>query len=300
MKYFMKKFVGIGLGAMLISCAALCGCGETPAPSPTEKKPQYAVPAEIPSVAANDESFSVKNIAKREDSPLAGKTFYWLGSSVTYGSASQGESMADYLAAYTGCTSVKEAVSGTTIYDDGGNGDSGAKSYTRRMVKGTAFDKTAQIDALICQISTNDARNDRLTKWGKMRDDEGVYKDYFDKSTTLGGVEYIIAYAIETWQCPVYFYSGAYFGDSGTRASTNPTGTNYGKLVDEVKKIATKWQNMGYEVGVIDLFNDEAFNATASDEYYKWATSDAIHPKRAGYAQWWTPYFEAYLLNVFD
>jgi len=51
----------------------------------------------------------------------------------------------------------------------------------------------------------------------------------------------------------------------------------------------------GFEVGVIDLFNDEEFNAVASDAYYSWATSDAIHPKKAGYLQWWTPYFESYL-----
>ncbi|MBP5242581.1 MAG: hypothetical protein J6Z36_02700 [Clostridia bacterium] len=72
--------------------------------------------------------------------------------------------MADYLAALTGCVSVKEAVSGTTIYDDGGRGDSGAKSYTRRLKNSTAFDKTATIDAFVCQISTNDCTQDRLNK----------------------------------------------------------------------------------------------------------------------------------------
>lgn len=41
----------------------------------------------------------------------------------------------------------------------------------------------------------------------------------------------------------------------------------------------------GFEI--IDLFNDGDFNKQASDKYYKWATSDPIHPKKAGYLEWW-------------
>ena len=78
--------------------------------------------------------------------------------------------------------------------------------------------------------------------------------------------------------------------------SANPKGTAYGELVSQVKQVVDKWSELGYDVGVIDLYNDTDFNAHVSDEYYKWATSDAIHPKRAGYLQWWTPYFEQYLI----
>ena len=107
---------------------------------------------------------------------------------------------------------------------------------------------------------------------------------------------YLSAISI-TWGCPVYFYSGSYFGDTGTRKSTNPTGTEYAKLVDQVIEIADKYnQFMDFKVGVIDLYNDADFNAVVSDKYYKWVMSDAIHPKAAGYLQWWTPYFESYLV----
>lgn len=292
------KYLTVASAITVFSLAfALGGCA--PQKQPEEvvyPEPEYGIDETL--MADNDPNadiFAISNVTKKENSPLEGKTIYWLGSSVTYGSASYAQSMADYLAAMTGCISKKEAVSGTTLYDDGGTGDSGAKSYTRRMLNSSVFDKDEQIDAFICQISTNDARNDRLNKWGEMRTDNEIVVEAFDRSTTLGGVEFIIAYVRETWNCPVYFYSGGYFGDEGTRKSTNPTGTNYGKLVDEVKKIADKWYDMGYEVGVIDLFNDEEFNAKASDDYYKWCMSDAIHPKRAGYYQWWTPYFENYL-----
>lgn len=296
----MKK-LGRGLAVITAACtvtSCLCACGRK-RPAETGGKPEivvdYTVESKVPDFIGNDERYAVKNIEKKADSPLAGKTIYWLGSSVTYGSAAYGESMADFLAATTGCVSKKEAVSGTTIYDDGGNGDSGVRSYTRRMVNSTVFDKTEHVDAFVCQISTNDARNDRLDKWGQITPGE-FGSDKFDRKTTLGGAEFIIAYVVETWNCPVYFYSGAYFGDSGLRSGTNPTGTNYGKLVDEIKKIAEKWSNDGYDVKVIDMYNDEKFNAVVNDEYYGWCMSDAIHPRRAGYLQWWTPYIESRLV----
>lgn len=300
----MKKRASLAAAVLLAALSLCCACGEKeqepPAPTPPENtaaEPQYTVSESDLSLDANGETFVASAVKRRENSPLSGKLFYWLGSSVTYGAASDGESMAEYLAALTGCTSVKEAVSGTTIFDDGGNGDSGAKSYTRRMINSTVFDKEARPDAFICQISTNDCTNARLSKRGEMLSYVPDYIQDCDRGTTLGGVEYIIRYVLDTWGCPVYFYSGSYFGDSGTRANSDPKGSEYGKLVEQVKEIAKKWYDDGYEVKVIDLYGDESLNAAVTDEYYKWCTSDAIHPKKAGYLNWWTPYFEAFLLN---
>ena len=60
----------------------------------------------------------------------------------------------------------------------------------------------------------------------------------------------------EVWNCPVYFYSGAYFGD-GDRVSQSVKGEDYGQFVNEVKAIAEKWMNYnGTQVGVIDMFHD--------------------------------------------
>ena len=250
-------------------------------------------------LTANDARFDVSKVEKVGGHPLEGKKIFWLGSSVTYGASSEGESMADFLAAKTGAICVKEAISGTTIYDNGGLGNSGDKSYTRRLYNGKILDPDEKIDAFICQISTNDARNEALSHRGSITPDDVLHFEDFDRSTTLGGVEFIISYATETWNCPVYFYSGSYFGDgSGTRKNSNPKGSEYGKLVNEVKQIVEKWNKVSYaDVHVIDLFNDEEFNAKVSDKYYTWATSDPVHPKKAGYLQWWTPYFEYYLLN---
>ena len=301
----MKKFTKLLLPLVALTCTQVIACGNTTTITPTTTPEivvpeiQYTLEEEIVAgVTANDKKYSATNVTQREDSPLKGKTIYWLGSSVTYGSASEGESMADYLQALTGCISKKDAVSGTTIFDDNKTADTGLNSYTRRLKNSKVFDKSEKVDAFVCQISTNDARNDRLTKRGYLTHEDKIEMDDFDLATTLGGIEFIISYVSSTWGCPVYFYSGSYFGDTGDRKSTNPTGTNYAQLIKEVHEVAEKWNAYeDFKVRVIDLYNDEDFNAQASNTYYKWATSDAIHPRRAGYLQWWTPYFENFFIK---
>jgi len=252
---------------------------------------------------ANDAKYSVKNVLQDEDNPLKGKKIYWLGSSVTYGSASESESMADFLAAKAGCISVKEAVSGTTLFDDNASADTGEKSYVRRLKTSKNFNVEDKIDAFVCQISTNDCTSARLNKRGTISPNEIIEKEKFNTKTTLGAIEYIISYVTENWECPIYFYSGAHFTDGSNKAerqNSNPKGSDYGKLVEQVHQIADKFNEYaGFHVEVIDLFNDEKFNNQVSKSYYSWATSDPIHPKKAGYLQWWTPYFEAHLINSF-
>ena len=50
-----------------------------------------------------------------KNSPLKGKNFIFLGSSVTKGFAAYGQSFADMIAARNDAHCVKEAVSGTTL-----------------------------------------------------------------------------------------------------------------------------------------------------------------------------------------
>ena len=260
---------------------------------------QIFIPANC---SANDARFDCANQPREENHPLKGRIFYWLGSSVTYGSAANGQSMADYLAAKSGCISKKDAVSGTTMYDDGASSATGANSYVRRLQNSLIYDPNHDaVDAFICQISTNDCTNDRLSKRGQMAAEDDFDYESFDKATTLGAVEFIIGYAAEVFDCPIYFYSGGYFGDGNDksqRQNSNPKGSEYGKLVDQVKAIAEKWNaKAGVEVRVIDLYHDQEFNEEASASYYAWAMNDPIHPRKAGYLQWWMPYFEARLIN---
>ncbi len=303
----MKRFVMLFASALLSGgCGAQTPSQEAPVSSAVQEiKPEYAIPKDedIPQgVSAGDARYDVMKVQAVEKHPLKNKIIYWLGSSVTYGSAADGQSMADFLMAKTDCISKKSAVSGTTMYDDGASSATGANSYVRRLMNSQVYDPNNDaVDAFICQISTNDCTNDRLAKRGQMAPADDFDYESFDKATTLGAVEFIIGYVAEVFDCPIYFYSGAYFGDGSDKAqrqNANPKGSEYGKLVDQVIAIAEKWNaKPGVDVGVIDLYHDEDFNAAASAAYYSWAMNDPIHPRKAGYLQWWMPYFEARLIK---
>ncbi len=296
----MKRFYRMMLLAMAVTlCAAAVACGapktaEEVKPTFVPHKPLYTPEEEqVGAFQASDARFKLSRIEQQPDSPLAGKVIYWLGSSVTDGQNADHVAVAEYLAARTGAVCKKDAVSGTTLLDDGSNEHN---SYTARLMSSTTLDPSEKIDAFICQISTNDCKSVNVGQWGEMTAPEVTDRNAFDLSTSIGGVEFIIAYVTETWHCPVYFYSGAYFGDEGVRSNADPSGTDYGRFIEEIRKVAAKWNTIdGYCVEIIDLYNDASFNARVSDAYYKWATADAIHPKLAGFLQWWEPYFEAFL-----
>ena len=81
----------------------------------------------------NAEKYSLENIEPLENSPLEGKRICYLGSSVTLGLYSMDVSFADYISYRNGCEYVKEAVSGTTLVDNG------KTSYIQRMKNNSAF-----------------------------------------------------------------------------------------------------------------------------------------------------------------
>lgn len=122
---------------------------------------------------------------------LTGKTVLFLGSSVTYGSASGGVSFADIMAEKLGFHCIKEAVSGTTLADLDGT------SYVSRLKK---LDPTTKADLLICQLSTNDAsQNIPLEK-------------------TESAIRSILEYTKATFACPVVFYTGTYYESPAYKA----------------------------------------------------------------------------------
>lgn len=230
---------------------------------------------EVPVTSAgNKEEYSVKNFAALPSSPLSGKTFLFLGSSVTYGEGSFGEAIPDYLAKKHGCVSIKEAVSGTTLADvDSPNG----KSYVARFEEYLAReDKATSLDGFILQLSTNDIR--LMDRWGEMTDEDVKDVSAFDKTTTLGAMETIIAKAQAQYGCPVYVYTNSYYNDV------------YGQLVSKAAPLAKKWG-----ITLLNLHDDETFNAISKEEKDLYM-NDSIHPSRAGYRDWWLPRFENMLL----
>ena len=214
----------------------------------------------------NAEQYHPENVAANPDSPLQGKKLFFLGSSVTYGSAALEKSMADYLAAVDGCVVTKDAVNGTTLVDQGAN------SYVKRLKHHGADE---QYDAVIVQLSTNDAS--KKATLGAVS--EG--KDGFDTQTIVGAIEEIIRYAKETWNCPVLFYTGTHY-DSEL----------YGQMVETLYALQEKW-----DIGIIDQWNDPEMNAVSAEDY-AFYMDDKIHPTQAGYYLWWLPNFERALTEA--
>ena len=212
-------------------------------------------------LAGNAKEYAPENVTSLPESPLSGRHIIFLGSSVTYGAAAKGVSFAEYIAARNSCTVTKEAVSGTTLTD------SGPDSYVARLK--TIRDTKA--DLFVCQLSTNDASQKKPL--GSIAD--GFDPGSFDTKTVAGAIEWIIAYAADKWNCPVAFYTNPRYDSKA-----------YADMQELLIRIAEKW-----EIGVIDLWADETFNAITSEQRALYL-ADAIHPTQAGYLLWWTPVME--------
>lgn len=197
---------------------------------------------------------------------LKGKTIVFLGSSVTYGSASDGYSMCEYINEKTGADVKKWALSGTTLADINEN------SYVNRLK--LHIDSQKQCDLFICQLSTNDTSRD--VSLGEISDYEN--EECFDVSTVAGAIEYIIARVKNKWNCPIAFYTGTFFESD-----------MYQKMVDLLFDLQKKW-----DFDVIDLWNDKQMRNVDKNAYERYM-SNPIHPTKEGYAQWWGPKFVDYL-----
>lgn len=212
----------------------------------------------------NGNMYSISN-SQEIQSSLEGKHIIFLGSSVTYGYGSKGKSFVDYMVKQDKITAIKEAKSGTTLVDDKNS------SYVSRM---KTIDKNFKADAFVCQLSTNDATQGKPL--GEISNSFNM--DDFDTHTVAGAMEYIIAYAKETWNCPVIFYTGTKYDSD-----------EYAKMVELTLALQQKWN-----IGVIDLWNNEEMNNVSPADYKVYMT-DKIHPTRAGYRDWWLPVMREYL-----
>ncbi len=200
--------------------------------------------------------------------PLSGKTILWLGSSVTYGAEAGGHySMVDAVRdLHPALVCEKYAISATTLVNQS------ESSYVARL---KMIRKDRKADLVVVQLSTNDATTGK--PFGAIA--EGMDPAEFDDTTIAGAIETIIAYARDTFPCPVVFYSGAYCQKE-----------NYPEMVQLLLDIQKKW-----DIGVIDLFNNAEMTAIYGTDQYHSYMFDEVHPNRSGYVEWWTPVIDAYL-----
>lgn len=226
----------------------------------------------------NASAYDLANLPAAEPSVLTGKRILFLGSSVTYGAASQGQSFVDLFAALDSVQATKEAISGTTLVDRPstwaeqmfGNGD----SYVTRLQK---YDSHTDFDAIVFQLSTNDATTHQpLGEISSSFDPSD-----FDVLTITGALEFIASYCAHHWAAPLVFYTGSYYES-----------TEYSAMVTRLRELAEKWH-----FAVIDLFSDSAFNAIPRADYTLFM-ADPIHPTKAGYLRWWYPEMKAQLIEI--
>lgn len=219
------------------------------------------------SLPGNGEGYSPDRLSADAESPLKNKRLIFLGSSVTYGSASGGVSFADYIRVLDGCEVIKEAVPGTTLTRGGGD------SYTERLGRTEA----ESCDLFVCQLSTNDAS--KGCPLGEPSESEDPAD--FDLDTVAGAIEHVISFARGKWGCPVVFY-------------TNPPYDSEA-YADMVRLLLGISARRGVEV--IDLWNGSGFGEM-TEEKRKLYMADRIHPTKAGYLEWWTPLFRKTLREV--
>lgn len=225
---------------------------------------------QLTKMPGNAPEYAVANSVENPASPLKGKKIIFLGSSVMAGTMAMNESVCDYLQKEDGVIAYKEALAGTSMVDK----DQMGPSFIKRM---HTIPADFEADLFVCQLSTNDfSQNMPLGKIAESFD----RKD-FDTLTIAGAIEYIISYARETWQCPILFYSGTKFN-----------GELYRQMVDLLLAIKEKWN-----INVLDLWNDVDLS-TMEDSVYDLYMSDPIHPTRAGYKLWWTPFFRQRLTEL--
>lgn len=203
-------------------------------------------------------------IAHTTDKPV----YYFLGSSVTIGFANNGVSFADYMAKENDWICHKRAISGTTLVD------SGIKSYVQRL--DNDIPKNARIDHMICQLSTNDATQNKPL--GSLSDSYDV--DTLDRTTIYGALEYIAYYCRNVLNCELSFY-------------TNPRYSNdlYTWMMDAVYEVADKW-----DLRVIDFYNYRNMEPLSAETLRSYM-SDDIHPNADGYhwmANEMSKYLETY------
>ena len=216
----------------------------------------------------NSDAYDMNTVEPISESPLEGKRVLFLGSSVTYGSASLCQGIPEYFAKRFSCDYTKEAVSGTTLVDNGKD------SYVQRLLNNV--DREQSYDLVVCQLSTNDAsKNKSLGEISSSYD-----LNDFDTSTITGAIEYIICYSKQTWGCNVVFYTGSRYDSP-----------EYDAMVSRLLDLEEKWN-----IKVLDLWSNDTFNNISETERELYMYDD-IHPTKAGYRDWWCPEMEKQLLD---
>ena len=219
-----------------------------------------------------------------QHSKLENRKLLFLGSSITYGSATGGISFADYISKRDGATVKKLAVSGTNMAWK----TKTDASYVNRLMKNNPASFIPDIFA--CQLSLNDSLNGIAL--GSLPDinfdelDESKVEALYEKSNTVGGaIGYIAAYANYNWEdCQIVFYT----------VRNNGYNNQYTKMRAMLYDAKKKYGNFE----IIDMWKiSDLTNLKGNLKQFCLYMDDNNHPNKAGYLYQWTPEFEKAFIN---
>ena len=246
----------------------------------------------------NSDQYNPEVQAVNPDSPIQGKTLLWLGSSVFQGFGSGKTSPADYVSAIDGTNTILDVMGGTFLASINGEVGGGAggdidssTSYINRLRNHDATTDPV-VDLVVVQLSTNDAKGQCET--GEVSDSFDVAD--FDETTTVGALEAIIVYAKETWNAPVLVITGTQFQDEMTY-SGGQNADIYQLMIERCYELKDKW---GDDFELLDLWHNDVMyeGVVTGGDLWRSYMSDAIHPTKKGYLEWWGPYIEEKLFEM--
>lgn len=236
----------------------------------------------------NGPEYALENVVPNSDSPMQNLTVLGVGSSVMAGTASKGIGPGEYMCALNNDVFIKETAVGTSVTSQDGPTLDGLGTYLPRLMNHKADEN---VDIVLIQLGTNDTAD--WVVLGQPTDEVSLDQSDYDEYTFSGAMESMITYSINTWgvKTKVIIYSNSRFNDKDT--------SKYDEMVNDVIAICTKWQDAGYGVYLIDMWNAEEFNNVPEDLVELYGAGE-IHPRQAGYYVWWQPFWQDTLYPIFE
>ncbi|WP_302739102.1 SGNH/GDSL hydrolase family protein [uncultured Clostridium sp.] len=215
----------------------------------------------------------IKNsIIEENTSILKGKILFNFGDSIAAGDGNKGKGYAELFAEKYNMICYDFAIGGATL------GETTSNNITTQV--DTALSKGITPDYILIEGGTNDIASYNVPI-GQITDDYNV--NNFDKSTTVGGLEWII-YTLKTNypSAKIAFVSVHRMGSRGYSSQIERQGI----CVDACKK---------WSIPIIDIFNRGNLN-TFLAEHYKFTNptesqpnGDRTHPNELGYTTYYLP-----------
>ncbi len=236
----------------------------------------------------NGPEYALSQVEVLEDSPLKGMKALGVGSSVLAGTASKGVGPGEYFCALNGMEYTKECAVGTSVTSTTRPTLDGLGTYLPRMMQHTAEE---DFDMVFVQLGTNDCADWVVV--GEPGEEASLDLADYDEYTYCGAMQSMIAYAINTWgeDTSVFIFSNTRFEDKNV--------DKYDQMVTMTQEICDKWEQAGYNVYLIDMWNDAELNDVPADLVDLYGAGE-IHPRQAGYLVWWMPFWNEVIWPLYQ